>query len=80
MKLETVKTVVKNNAIKLLATAALAGAALTTATPAAQAQRVYFGVNVGGPAYYYRPAPPVYRPYFAHGYWYYHHPYGWRRW
>jgi hypothetical protein len=58
MKLTTVTTALKNNAVKLIAGAALAGAALTAAAPAAQAQRVFFGVHVGGPAYY-APAPPV---------------------
>lgn len=94
MKLTTVTTMLKNNAVKLLATAALAGAALTTAAPAAQAQRVFFGVRLGGPvvvapAPVYAPAPaPVFyygygphyygHPYFWHGRWY-GRPYGWRR-
>jgi hypothetical protein len=55
MKLTTFTTALKHNAVKLLAGAALAGAVLT-AVPAAQAQRVFFGV--GGPRYF-RPAPPV---------------------
>jgi hypothetical protein len=58
MKLTTVTTMLKSNAVKLLTGAALAGAVLTAAAPAAQAQRVVFGVQLGGPRYY-APAPPV---------------------
>jgi len=81
MKLTNVTTFVKNNAVKMLATAALAGAALTAA-PAAQAQRVFFGVHVGGPVVYgpryYAPAPPVV-VYGGPGY-FYGHPYWHRGW
>jgi len=51
---------------KVLAGAAIAGAALMMAAPAAQAQRVVFGVRIGRPVYvaparpvYVAPAPPV---------------------
>lgn len=45
---------------KVLAGTAIAGAALMLAAPAAQAQRVVFGVRVGAPApVYVAPAPPV---------------------
>ena len=43
---------------KLLAGAAIAGAALMLAAPAAQAQRVRFGVTIGAPVYM-APAPQV---------------------
>jgi hypothetical protein len=69
MKLTNLTTTLKNNALKLLAVSALAGAALA-ATPAAQAQ-VRFGVVIGGPRYY-APAPPVV---YGYPYGYYHHPY-----
>lgn len=80
MKLTTVTTALKNNALKMLAGAALAGA-LLTAAPAAQAQRVVFGVRVGGPVFYgprhFAPPPPVFygRPgFYAPRYdWRYHH-------
>lgn len=42
---------------KVLAGTAVAGAALMLAVPAAQAQRVGFGVTFGSPVY--APAPPV---------------------
>jgi hypothetical protein len=62
MKLTTVTAMLKSNAVKLLTGAALVGAVLTAAAPAAQAQRVFFGVHVGRPAYYgpryYAPPPP----------------------
>jgi opacity protein-like surface antigen len=51
-------TSIKSGAAKLLATAALAGAVFAIASPAAQAQRVAFGVQFGGP-HYYAPAPPI---------------------
>jgi len=57
MKLTTITTAVKNNTLKMLAGAAVAGAILAAA-PAAQAQRIAFGVQFGAPAYY-APAPPV---------------------
>ena len=43
---------------KVLAGTAVAGAALMLAAPAAQAQRVAFGVTIGAPAYV-APAPVV---------------------
>jgi hypothetical protein len=46
---------------KILAGTAIAGAALMLATPAAQAQRVVFGVRIGAPApVYVAPAPVVF--------------------
>lgn len=45
-------------ATKVLAVTAIAGAAMTMAVPAAQAQRVAFGIQVGVPAYV-APAPEV---------------------
>lgn len=64
MKLANMKT----RLMKGLGVAALAGAALAVAAPAAQAQRVFFGVRVGAPVYvapapapvYVAPAPVVY--------------------
>ncbi|HZQ42538.1 MAG TPA: hypothetical protein VFA99_04770 [Acidobacteriaceae bacterium] len=45
---------------KVLAGTAIAAAALMMAAPAAQAQRVFFGVRIGTPApVYVAPAPPV---------------------
>lgn len=44
---------------KVLAGTMIAGAALMLATPAAQAQRVVFGVRIGAPVYV-APAAPVY--------------------
>jgi hypothetical protein len=74
MKLTTVTAMLKSNAVKLLAGAALAGAVLT-AVPAAQAQRVVFGVQFGGPRYY-APPPVVYdRPGYYDNY---RHFDGWR--
>jgi hypothetical protein len=85
MKLTTFTTALKQNTVKMLAGAALAGAILTAA-PAAQAQR--FVVAFGGPRYF-RPAPPVivygpgfYGPdfYRFHRDWRFRHEYryGWR--
>lgn len=46
---------------KLLTGTAIAGAALMMVAPAAQAQRVFFGVRIGAPApVYVAPAPVVY--------------------
>jgi hypothetical protein len=56
MKLSTLRTGLKSNALKLLAAATLAGAVFTVATPAAQAQQAF--VRFGGP-HFYRPAPPI---------------------
>jgi hypothetical protein len=85
MKLSNVTaklTYVKQHAFRALTVATLAGAALTAvaAAPAAEAQRVGFGVVIGGPRYY-APAPPVvvYRgpafgyPAYYHGYDRWHH-------
>ncbi len=63
MKLSNVTaklTYLKQNVVRVLTVATLAGAALTAVAvaPAAQAQRVGFGVVIGGPRYY-APAPPV---------------------
>jgi hypothetical protein len=68
-------TCIKSNAVRVLAAATLAGALFTAAAPAAQAQRIVFGVGFGGPRFY-RPAPPViiYGP----GYYGYRHFDGWR--
>jgi hypothetical protein len=49
--------VLQNKAMKVLAAATLAGAMLTAAVPAAQAQRVVVGVGVG--YRHFAPAPPV---------------------
>jgi len=65
-------TCIKRNAFRILSVAALAGATLAVAAPAAQAQQFGVGVHIGGP---YRPAPryfaPAYRPgFYAEGrYW-----------
>ena len=65
-------TCIKHHAFRAIAVTALAGAALTAAAPAAQAQQFGVGVHIGGP---YRPAPryfaPAYRPgFYAEGrYW-----------
>ena len=68
MKLTTLTNVLRNKVTRGAAIAALAGAALA-ATPAAQAQRVSFGVSVGTP--YYAPAPAVVYggPAYGYGYW-----------
>ena len=56
-------TCIKRNAFRILSVAALAGATLAAAAPAAQAQQFGVGVRIGGP---YRPAPR----FFADGrYW-----------
>jgi hypothetical protein len=47
-------TCIKRNAARILSVAALAGATLAVAAPAAQAQQFGVGVRIGGP---YRPAP-----------------------
>lgn len=94
MKLSTLTTKLtslKSRTVKILAATALAGAAFTAAVPAAQAQRVVFGVGFGHR--YVAPAPvyvgPAYGYGYGAGYGYYHHdwryehryerPYGWRR-
>jgi hypothetical protein len=79
MKLSTLTAMLKSRTVKILAATALAGAALTAAVPAAQAQRVYFGVHVG--PRYVAPAPVV--VYGYHRDWRYNRPYvvhrGWHR-
>ena len=80
MKLsETMKklTWMKSQTFRVLGVATLAGAALTAAAPAAQAQDWQFGVQVGGPQYYYTPAP-AYR-YYNYGPSYYDHE-RWEAW
>jgi hypothetical protein len=86
MKLSTLTTKLtslKSRTFKILAATALAGAALTAAVPAAQAQRVVVGVGFGGPRYYAPPPPVVYGGYgYYHHDWRYGHPYhryGWYR-
>jgi uncharacterized membrane protein len=85
--------VLQNKAMKAMAAVTLAGAMLTAAVPAAQAQRVVVGVRFGGPRYI-APLPPVRvyggpvfygGPVYGYGYdhrdWRYHHEYyrrGWR--
>jgi hypothetical protein len=82
MKLATVKAALQTKAAKILAVTALAGAALAAA-PAAQAQRVFFGVRIGAPVYV-APAPPpvVYVGpgfYGPHYHWVPARRYGWYR-
>ncbi len=73
-------TCLKGKAVRVLAAGALAGAVLSAAAPAAQAQRFAFGVQFGGPRYY-APAPPRVYGYgyggYAPGYYgsYYQRPY-----
>jgi hypothetical protein len=63
-------TSIKNKVMKALGMTALAGAALAVAAPAAQAQRVYFGLRYGHPVYV-APAPPVvYAPGYGYGAYY----------
>ena len=74
MKLTNVTTMLKANAVKVLAATALAGALFTAAAPKAQAQQVRFGVQFGGPVVY-GPryvAPPV----VVYGHRDYYEPYG----
>ena len=59
MMFTTLVTKLAGMKAKVLAGAAIAGAALMMAAPAAQAQRVVFGVRIGRPVYV-APAPPVY--------------------
>jgi hypothetical protein len=51
-------TFLKSKSVRFLAAATLAGAALTAAVPAAQAQHFAVGVRIGGPRYF-APPPPV---------------------
>jgi hypothetical protein len=64
---------------KIIAATALVAGAFTLAAPAAQAQRVYFGIHVG-PRHV---APvPVYHPYYGydhHPYWHHDYRYDHRR-
>jgi len=53
-------TCMKRNAVRILSVAALAGATLAVAVPAAQAQQFGVGVHIGGP---YRPGPVFYGGY-----------------
>ena len=67
-------TCMKGKAVRVLAASALAGAVLTAAAPAAQAQRFAIGVQFGGPRYY-APAPPRVYGYVPGYYGSYYHPY-----
>ena len=70
MKLSDVSTkltCIKSTAVRVLSVAALAGAVLTAAAPAAQAQHVSFGIQVGGPRYV-APAPVYYGQTYGPGY------------
>jgi hypothetical protein len=58
MMFTTLKAKLAGVKAKVLAGTAVAGAALMLAAPAAQAQRVVFGVRFGAPVYV-APAPPV---------------------
>ena len=58
MMFTTLSTKLASMKAKVLAGTAIAGAALMLAAPAAQAQRVAFGVTVGAPVYV-APAPQV---------------------
>jgi hypothetical protein len=68
-------TCIKGKAVRVLAAGLLAGAVLTAAAPAAQAQRFAFGVQFGGPRYYAPPPPPAYGYGYGYGGYYEH-----RRW
>jgi len=59
-------TWIKRNAFRILSVAALAGATLAAAAPAAQAQQFGVGVRIGGP---YRPAPRFFAPAYHVGFW-----------
>jgi hypothetical protein len=85
-------TALQSKALKVLAAATLAGALLTAAAPAAEAQHFAVGVRVGGPVFfgprYVAPAPPVvvyggpgFYGYYGHPDWRFRHDYryGWRR-
>ena len=66
MKLSTLAaklTFTKAHALRALGLAALVGAALTAAAPAAQAQRFGVAVQFGRPYYAPAPAPPAYYGY-----------------
>jgi hypothetical protein len=60
MMFSTLTTKLAGMKAKVLAGTAIAGAALMMAAPAAQAQRVFFGVRVGRPAPVYVAPAPVY--------------------
>ena len=59
MKLQTGLTCMKSTAVRVLAAATLAGAILIAAAPAAEAQHLAIGVQIGGPRYVV-PAPVYY--------------------
>ena len=70
MKLSNVVTkltCVRSTAARVLAAATLAGAILIAAAPAAEAQHVAFGVQIGGPRYV-APAPVYYGNGYGYGY------------
>ncbi len=75
--LTTKLTCMKGKAVRVLAAGALAGAVLTAAAPAAQAQRFGIGVQFGGPRYFAPPPPPprVYGYGYYNGYYPGFHPY-----
>jgi len=59
-------TCIKRNAFRILTVAALAGATLAAAAPAAQAQQFGVGIRIGGP---YHAAPRFYPPAYRDGFW-----------
>jgi hypothetical protein len=74
MKLANVANILRTKVARGAAVAALAGATLAIAAPAAQAQRFYVGVNVGpryvAPAPVYAPPAVIYGgPAYGYGYW-----------
>ncbi|MFC6645644.1 hypothetical protein ACFQBQ_08625 [Granulicella cerasi] len=70
------KLATKTNLKRVLGAGALAAAMFAVATPKAEAQRVFFGVHVGGPRYF-APVPPP-PAYYGYGYGYHYGPYGYR--
>jgi uncharacterized membrane protein len=76
MKVTTITKQLKMRTIGLLAAATLAGAVLTAAAPAAQAEQFGVGIRIGGPRYF-APVPPP-RVYVAPPYGYPLYGYGWR--
>lgn len=65
----------KTRVLSVVGGLALAGAALTTAAPAAGAQQFGIGVQIGGPRYVAPVPPPVYRS-FGSGFYAPHTAYG----
>ncbi|QHN04631.1 hypothetical protein FTO74_15630 [Granulicella sp. WH15] len=63
----------KTKVATMMAAGFLAGALVVAAPVKAEAQRVV--VRFGGPRYVYAPAPVVYGPAYAPGYYGYGHPY-----